>query len=97
MTANLDFHSSAYDWLVVAGMKAKFKGVGTINGTGDYGFMVTASDGNAPGQTDVDRFRIQIWDRTTGVKVYDNQLGNDEMADASEAIEGGAIEIHQVK
>jgi hypothetical protein len=81
----------------VAGMKAKFKGVGTINGAGDYAFMVTASDGNAPGQTDVDRFRIQIWDRATAVKVYDNQLGADEMVDASQAIGGGAIEIHQVK
>jgi hypothetical protein len=96
VTADLDFHSTAYDWLVVAGMKAKFKGVGTINGAGDYGFMVTASDGNAPGQIDVDRFRIQIWDRATGVKVYDNQLGTDEMTDANDAIEGGAIEIHKV-
>jgi hypothetical protein len=96
VTANLDFRSTTYDWLVVAGMKAKFKGVGTINGAGDYGFMVTASDGNAPGHTDVDRFRIQIWDRTTGMKVYDNQLGDEEMADANDAIAGGAIEIHQL-
>jgi hypothetical protein len=78
-------------------LKAMFKGVGTINGAGDYGFMVSASDGNAPGQTDVDRFRIQIWDRATEVKVYGNQLNADEMADATTAIEGGAIEIHQVK
>ena len=33
---DLDFHSSSYEWLVVAGANAKYKGVGTINGEGDY-------------------------------------------------------------
>jgi hypothetical protein len=88
-TANLDFRSTSYDWLVVAGMKAKFKGVGTINGAGNYGFMISAIDG------DVDQFRISIWDIATGAGIYDNQLGEDEMADATHAIEGGAIEIHR--
>jgi hypothetical protein len=32
---DLNFHSSAYDWLVVAGARAQFKGVGTINGAGN--------------------------------------------------------------
>ena len=31
---NLDFNSSNYDWLVVAGAKAMYKGTGTVNGTG---------------------------------------------------------------
>jgi hypothetical protein len=39
---DLNFHSSEYEWLVVAGARAKFKGSGTINGSGDYGFMLTA-------------------------------------------------------
>jgi len=42
--ANLDFHSDNYQWLVIAGPHAKYKGNGTINGMGDYGFMLTATD-----------------------------------------------------
>jgi hypothetical protein len=30
---DLNFHSTSYDWLVVAGANAKFRGVGTINGS----------------------------------------------------------------
>lgn len=44
--ADFDFRSTHYDWLVIAGSKAKFKGVGTVNGAGEYGFMVTATDGD---------------------------------------------------
>ena len=32
---DLNFHSSSYEWLVVAGNQAMFKGEGTINGQGD--------------------------------------------------------------
>ena len=31
---DLHFKSTAYDWLVITGHSAKFKGEGTINGTG---------------------------------------------------------------
>jgi hypothetical protein len=40
---DLDFSSTGYRWLVVAGAHAKFKGTGTIDESGDYGFMITAS------------------------------------------------------
>ena len=43
--ADLNFHSESYDWLVVAGSQAKYKGTGTINGEGNYGFMLSAVDG----------------------------------------------------
>jgi hypothetical protein len=42
--ADLNFHSDSYDWLVIAGHKAKYKGTGTINGEGNYGFMLSATD-----------------------------------------------------
>lgn len=63
--ADLNFHSTSYDWLVVAGTKAQYKGNGTINGNGDYDFMLTAID-NSP-----DKFRIKIWEIGGGI-VYDN-------------------------
>ena len=44
---NLNFKSTSYDWLVVdlSYAKAQFKGFGTINGAGNYGFMIWAGDG----------------------------------------------------
>jgi len=44
--ADIKFYSSNYEWLVVAGSKAQFKGTGTINGNGEYGFILTAVDGD---------------------------------------------------
>ncbi len=58
--ADLNFHSNTYEWLVVAGARAQFKGVGTINGGDNYGFMLTAIDGAIAGGGGVDRFRIKI-------------------------------------
>lgn len=93
--ANLNFHSTSYDWLVVAGPNAKYKGSGSINGNGDYGFMLTARDGQVSGGGGVDRFRIKIWDNATNTVIYDNQLGDADNADASDAIESGSITIHK--
>jgi hypothetical protein len=39
-----------YDWLVVGGAKAQYKGTGTINGAGNYGFLLTATGGALPGR-----------------------------------------------
>jgi streptogramin lyase len=94
--AGLNFHSSSYDWLVITNHKAMYKGVGTINGAGNYGFMLTAIDAKLTPSTDVDMFRIRIWDKDNGdAIVYDNQLGNAYDADPSTAIAGGSIVIHK--
>jgi hypothetical protein len=68
--ANINFHSSSLDWLVVTvlsptTMKAQYQGSGTNNGVGNYKFLVTVIDGGS-----TDYFRIKIWD-STGV-LYDN-------------------------
>jgi PKD repeat protein len=94
---DLSFHSTSYDWLVIAGARAIYKGLGTINGSGEYGFMLSAIDGQVTGGGDVDRFRIKIWDRATEQVIYDNQTGDPEDADATDAIEGGSIVIHKDK
>src|SRR6266581_7865386 len=74
--ANFNFHSTSYEWLVIAGAKAQYKGVGTVNGVGNYGFILTAIDGEINGGGGVDKFRIKIWDiNNNGTIVYDNQLG----------------------
>jgi hypothetical protein len=80
---NLNFSSTSYQWLVVnqAGTNAQFKGCGTINGSGNYGFMLWATDGSP------DTFRIKIWDAVTEVVVYDNGT--------EQAIGGGSIVVHK--
>ena len=90
---NLNFHSEVYDWLVVAGSKAQYKGTGTINGTGQYGFMLTAVDGDLKGR-EPDKFRIKIWEKATGTIVYDNQAGAGDTADPTTTLGGGNIVIH---
>jgi len=94
---NLNFHSTVYDWLVVAGAKAQYKGSGTINGAGDYGFLLTATDGQQQGDGGVDKFRIKIVDNAIGAVVYDNvRGGSDDMSAANpQAIGGGSIVIHK--
>ena len=94
---DLNFHSSSYQWLVVAGAKAQYKGLGTINGVGEYGFLLTAIDGQLNGGGGVDKFRIKIWTKSTGEIVYDNQLGSGDDAAPTTAIVGGSIVIHRAK
>jgi hypothetical protein len=92
---NLNFQSDSYQWLVVAGPKAMFKGEGTINGTGNYGFLISAVDEALTPSTDVDLFRIKIWDMDDGdAVVYDNQMDSEGDADPTTAIGGGSIVIH---
>lgn len=93
--ADLNFHSTEYQWLVVAGAKAKYKGTGTINGAGNYGFMLTAIDGALLAGAEPDKFRIKIWDSATEAVVYDNQPGEADDSDAATAIGGGSIVVHK--
>jgi hypothetical protein len=93
---NLNFHSSSYDWLVIAGSKAMYKGVGTVNGQGNYGFLISAVDAKLSPSTDIDLFRLKVWDRDNhDFVVYDNMMGKEEDSDPTTAIGGGNIVIHQ--
>jgi len=83
------FKSSSYDWLVVAGSKAIFKGDGTIEGMeGTYKFMLTAIDDTQ------DKFRIKIWNPETDDIIYDNKRGENDDAEPT-VIGGGSIVIHK--
>ena len=76
----LNFSSASYEWLVVAGSKAQFKGQGTINGVGVYKFMLWGGAGTP------NTFRIRITGAGDGV-VYDNGV--------DQPLGGGSIVIHQ--
>lgn len=96
--ADIEFHSSSYDWLVIAGANAKYKGVGSINGEGVYNFMLTATDGNLVGSDDV--FRIKIWtedEYDIETVVYDNKIGSDDDSYDGTVLSGGNIKVHKAK
>jgi hypothetical protein len=100
----LNFSSHSYGWLDVAASKAKCQGIGTINGVGDYHFLLTAIDGDIDPADPFssDRFRIRIWEETGGGEfvVYDNGLGLDDEADPESAtteLGGGSIVVHKAK
>lgn len=96
--ADLNFHSDTYEWLVVAGPRAQFKGTGTINGAGNYSFILTAVDAALTPSTEMDLFRIKIWvEDDDDAIVYDNQLGDEDDADLTTEIGGGSIVIHTAK
>jgi alpha-tubulin suppressor-like RCC1 family protein len=97
-TAGLAFRSTAYEWLVIGGAKATYRGIGTVNGSGDYAFQLTAVDGQLQGGG-ADRLRMRIWDRSSGSVLYDNQTCGATTADADPctALGGGAIVIHAAK
>lgn len=76
---DLNFHSDTYEWLVVGGPLAQFKGTGTINGEGTYDFLIRATDGALSGGGP-DQFRMQIFGR------YDNGADQD--------LGAGSIVIH---
>lgn len=92
---DLNFHSDSYEWLVIAGARAIYKGTGTINGEGGYGFMLSAIDGELNGGGGVDKFRIKIWDKQTEEVVYDNQMGVADDAAPSTTLGGGSVVIHK--
>jgi hypothetical protein len=92
--AGFRFSSSSYDWFVLSGPKARFRGLGSVNGVPGYGFEVTAWDGHSPGGGDGDRFRIKIWQGNPGNSVYDNLLGQSDNADPT-PLGGGNIVIHK--
>lgn len=95
---DLNFKSSSYEWLVVAGAHVKFKGEGVINGGGNFGFMVTATDSGINGGGNADAFRIKLWDKANGdAVVYDNQMGAGDDANDGTVLGGGSIVIHSGK
>jgi len=99
-TGDFRFESINYDWLVVAGSKAQYKGTGTVNGAGRFGCLITAVDGQLNGGGGTDRFRIKVWDKDDGdALVYDNVLGSPDDIDVAgpQPIEFGSIVIHKAK
>jgi hypothetical protein len=94
---SLNFQSNVYQWLVVSGSRAQYKGTGSLNGVPGYDFLLTATDGQLNGGGGYDRFRIKI--TLNGSVVYDNVPGASEDIDGAnpQIVSGGSIVIHAPK
>jgi hypothetical protein len=91
--ANLTFQSTSYDWLVITTNQAQYQGSGTINGAGNYGFLVTALDSG--GGSAADKLRIKLWDKNNNnAVVYDTQPGAATTASPTTSLGGGRIQVH---
>ena len=91
---DLSFQSTSYEWLVVSGRFALCRGTGTINGSGNYRFLLSSVDGDQPGGGGLDKLRIKIWSDSDGL-IYDNQLNAPETDAATSVLGGGSITIHR--
>ncbi len=85
-----------FDYLTISGARLQAKGQAWVNGDGSYGFIVTAIDGQVNGGGGVDKVRIKIWSKNTGVVIYDNQIGSPDNADPISPVgSGSSIVIQQ--
>ena len=81
--------STSYDWFVVSGETAQWKGGATVNGAAGDSFLVTEHAGP-------DAFRIEVWN-PSGAVVYDNVPGAPDDLDAAspEPLGGGNVQFHK--
>ncbi len=91
-----DFTFSAlnFDYLVVSGVKAQFKGLGKMtNGLVEQSglaFILTVIDGQLTGGGGVDKIRMKIYNKKTGQVFYDTQSGSSEVDAPVTPVESGS-------
>jgi hypothetical protein len=77
---DFEYNALNFDYLVIQGAKAQFKGTGKITG-GQSGiaFIMTVIDGDLDG-TGIDKVRMKIYNKNNGKIIYDNQPGASDAA-----------------
>lgn len=81
--------ATSFDWLATSGAKAWAQGRGTINGSGNYGFLVGVVDGARSGGTGC--VRMKIWNKANNMIFFDNQNGAINAAPAEPKITSGSV------
>ncbi len=94
---DLNFHSTSYQWLVISGPRAQYKGDGTVNGEPGFRFLLTAIDGDRTGGDGIDRFRMKIIHTASDTLLYDNKAGSSDTSADTTVLGGGSILIHTKK
>jgi len=91
----LEFNALNYDYLAISSARAQFRGFGKLNGESGYNFILTVIDGQLTGGGGVDKFRIKIWNKTTGAIVFDSQMGESDAVDPSTPVGTGSSIVIQ--
>jgi hypothetical protein len=91
----LRFSSKSYQSFTVSRNMARLTGSGTINGAGNFSFVLMVADGKGSGGNGADKLRLRITDKATGVLIYDNLPGaSDTLAESfMQSIADGRIEV----
>ena len=88
---NIELDSTSYQWLVVSGAKATLKGNGTVNGSGNYTFIISGIDGSQTGGQNL--IRVRIADSSNNV-IYDTQPGASDTANPTTPLSNGIVKVH---
>ncbi|NVJ64821.1 MAG: HYR domain-containing protein [Flavobacteriaceae bacterium] len=94
-SAGFKFKSESAQWMVIMDDNAIMKGVGTINDIGGYSYVATMVDIDVNNRTPNDRFRIKIYETSTGNVIYDNESGVALDVETLEQIDKGTVVIHR--
>jgi len=88
--AGIEFNALNYDYLVIAGAKAQFKGTGKLTGDGAlYNFILTVIDGQLAGGGGTDKIRMKITNKS-GAVVYDSERGISDAANPTLPVGAGS-------
>ncbi|MEO6403989.1 MAG: SBBP repeat-containing protein [Ferruginibacter sp.] len=87
---NFEFNALNFEYLVVSGAKAQFKGTGKIiGGQSGLNFIMTVMDGALDG-SGIDKIRLKIF-KNNGQVMYDNQPGAGDAENPTMAVGANSI------
>ena len=90
--AAFTFTSFKYEALTFSGNQGTLVGTGKVNYSGDYGFLLSFTDGHASNTSD--KLRMKIWNKNSANAVfYDSQMGAPDDASPTAAVTGGVLTI----
>lgn len=92
---SFEFNAVNFDYLVVNGATAQFKGTGKIiGGQSGIGFIMSVTDGVLDGSNE-DKIRMKIYNRNTGAVIYDSQPGASDAALPATAVGTNSVIVIQ--
>jgi hypothetical protein len=92
---DFEFNALTFDYLAVSNSKAQFKGTGKIiGGQSGVAFTMTVTDGALDG-TGVDKIRMKIFNKNTGIVIYDNQPGASDTDSPVAAVGANSVIVIQ--
>jgi DNA/RNA endonuclease G (NUC1) len=81
--------ATSFDYLLINGSVATFKGTGVQSDGTNIGFLVSVLSGGKP-----DKGRIKVWNLSTGAVIYDTNAGKPDTFVPTTAIRNGSVVIH---